>query len=252
MNVSYDERSFLINNERVFFLGGSMHPSRATPLTWSLALDAAVENGLNLITIYVMWSAHQRLANQTLDWTFEAGDWDLAGAIRAAANRGLFVHVRIGPYVCAEYSYGGIPEWLPIKYPEMDMRRYDNEWLDVMEGFVRASVDYLSSHQLWAVQGGPIVAAQIENELGDEDGGFMAASSTKSTSLQQYADWCGQLAKDVAPNVAWTMCNGLSAKNTIATFNGDYFGANWLENYGQSGRIQVDQPAMWTEDEGKR
>lgn len=146
--VSYDKRSLKLNGDRVFFLGGSMHPARATLQTWNYALDEAVENGLNLITIYVMWADHQPLPNKPIDWTFpdwssphEAAchdttrdksceDWSLATAIRSAANRGLFVHLRIGPYDCAEYSYGGIPEWLMLDKPNMKLRRPNREWLE--------------------------------------------------------------------------------------------------------------------------
>ena len=149
LSVSYDERSLKLNGERVFFLGGSMHPARATLQTWNLALDEAVENGLNLITIYVMWSDHQPLPNQEIDWAFSdwslppttttcpettddksCGEWNLASAIRSAANRGLFVHLRIGPYDCAEYSSGGIPEWLLVEKPNMQLRRPNREWLE--------------------------------------------------------------------------------------------------------------------------
>ena len=53
----------------------------------------------------------------------------------------------------------------------------------------------------------------------------------------------------VAPKeIVWTMCNGLTAKNTIETYNG-MDGIPWLEKHGGNGRIQVDQPAMFTEDE---
>ena len=145
--VTYDERSLKLNDERVLFLGGSMHPARATFRTWNQALDEAVENGLNLITIYVMWADHQPLPDKAIDWTFpdwsspqvtacrdttgdqSCRDWNLATAIRSAANRGLFVHLRIGPYDCAEYSYGGIPEWLPLQKPNMKLRRPNQEWL---------------------------------------------------------------------------------------------------------------------------
>ncbi len=148
LRVSYDERSLKLNGERSFFIGGSMHPARATSRTWNYALDEAVENGLNLITIYVMWSDHQPLPDKAIDWTFPdwslpldaachdtAGDqsckdWNLATAIRSAANRGLFVHLRIGPYDCAEYSYGGLPEWLPLQKPNMELRRPNGEWLE--------------------------------------------------------------------------------------------------------------------------
>lgn len=265
MNVTFDGRSLMINGERALFLGGSMHPVRATRGTWENALNEAVQNGLNLVTIYVFWAAHQPLANHPLDWKLllygaDQHAWELADAIRSCAQRGLFVHIRVGPYDCAEYSYGGIPEWLP--QPSMRMRRYDPQWMTAMEGFVSSAFGYFSDNALWAPQGGPILMAQIENELGDEAGKFMGGAENSSTkgrrdnktagaSVQDYADWCGSMAAKYVPHgVVLTMCNGLSANNTILTFNGDGGYAKWLERHGDTGRIQVDQPAMWTEDEG--
>jgi hypothetical protein len=280
MNVTYDSRSIVINSERALFLSGSMHPSRATKATWEAALVEAVRNGLNMVTIYIMWAAHQPLPHREIDWSLpgqpecEIGDtecqWDLAGSIRAAADRGLFVHIRVGPYVCAEYNYGGIPEWVALDDPNIAMRRPNRVWMTKMKIFVSETVAYLTAEQLWAYQGGPIVLAQIENELGgevdassehlvminsenrvvDEASKNKNALDLRNATLQDYADWCGSLAAELAPEVVWTMCNGLSARNTISTFNGNS-GVDWLESRGDSGRIQVDQPALWTEDEGE-
>lgn len=286
IDVSYDSRALKINDERSFFLGGSFHPSRATQMTWNYALDEAVRNGLNLVTIYVMWSAHQILPNSDMDWGFpgsysvECDDnnfapdhscgWNLAAAIRSAADRGLFVHIRIGPYDCAEYNYGGIPEWLSLHKPKLEMRRPNREWLDVMGSFVTNVVTYITDKELWAHQGGNIIMAQIENELGDgdfespenrllvdENGNFVDpghkasdGGTLRNATIQDYADWCGATAEDLAPNVTWTMCNGLSAKNTILTCNAKDNAHEWLEKNGKSGRIQVDQPAVFTEFEG--
>ena len=264
INVTFDERSILLNGERALFLSGSLHPVRATKETWALALDDAVRQGLNMVTLYVFWAAHQPFPDMDFDWSFP-GNWDLASAIRAAANRGLFVHIRIGPYVCAEYSYGGIPEWVPLNKPDMVMRRLNQEWMNAMEVFVVETVRYLTEEKLWAYQGGPIIMSQIENELGGEEGAadderllkvaltqMTAPQSFRQGTVQDYADWCGDLAARVAPRVLWTMCNGLTAPDAINTCNG--FGGtgcstSWLEIHGQSGRIQVDQPALWTEDE---
>jgi hypothetical protein len=282
--VSYDKRSLLLNGDRVLFLGGSLHPVRATPATWEYALDEAVANGLNLVTIYVFWGAHQPFADQPLDWSLNLGPsdgtleydiinnndkqkrWELADAIRSCASRGLFVHIRVGPYVCAEYTYGGIPEWLAIQHPTMQMRQLDPDWMRAMEQFVAATFAYLKANQLWSFQKGPIVMAQIENELGDnpddddddddtiDDGEdhSTASTHTKRTKMQEYAEWCGTMAASYAPNVVLTMCNGLSANNTIETHNGidDSDVLYWLDQHGDNGRVQVNQPALWTEDEG--
>jgi hypothetical protein len=168
INVTFDERAIMLNGNRSLFLSGSLHPVRATQESWATALDAAVRQGLNMVTMYVFWAAHQPFPDMDFDWSFPGG-WDLASAIRAAANRGLFIHIRIGPYVCAEYNYGGIPEWVPLDKPNMVMRRLNREWMDAMETFVVETVNYLTIQRLWAYQGGPIVMSQIENELDGEE-----------------------------------------------------------------------------------
>jgi hypothetical protein len=43
-------------------------------------------------------------------------------------------------------------------------------------------------------------------------------------------------------------CNGQSANNTINTCNGNDC-AGFIEGNGQNGRVTIDQPAMWTENE---
>jgi hypothetical protein len=40
---------------------------------------------------------------------------NLSRFVELAAANNLFVNLRIGPYVCAEWAYGGIPEWLGFK-----------------------------------------------------------------------------------------------------------------------------------------
>jgi Glycosyl hydrolases family 35 len=234
----------------------------------------------------VIWATHQPVKGRPLDWTLNApvgaattpscderrsrandsrrhcttttsstAAWTLADAIHAAANRGLLVHIRLGPYVCAEYTYGGIPEWVAIEYPDIVMRRANPQWMAVMAEFVTNATAYLKDEQLFSYQGGPIVLAQIENELGEDDVALnedvsKVSSKIGTPTVQDYADWCGELAQDLVPDVVWTMCFGLSANNTIATYNGFFDDVYWLDMHGDSGRIQVDQPAMWTEAEG--
>eukprot|EP00977_Amphora_coffeiformis_P025520 scaffold20312_cov185-Amphora_coffeaeformis.AAC.3 len=290
-NVSYDHRAIQINEQPVLLLGGSLHPVRHTPATWAAALDEAVAIGFNLVTIYVMWSAHQPFPDDPLDWRLPGSSlvcsssatssssrstsfsnnnnnqncWTLATAIQQAARRRLWVHLRIGPYVCAEYNYGGLPEWVALQnQSHMSLRRPNRPWLDAMETFVQNVTQYMSSHSLWAHQGGNILLGQIENELqGDIDlakenimwvspDGELVDSEMEGgrrANLQDYANWCGKLVQRLEPQVVWTMCQGLSAPNTIETFNG-VDGSVWIDHDGGSKRVQQDYPAMWTELEG--
>ena len=74
---------------------------------------------------------------------------------------------------------------------------------------------------------------QVENEL--------------HTSDKAYVDYCGKLAEDTDVPIAWGMCNGASADNTINTCNGGDC-TKFIEENGQNGRVLIDQPALWTEN----
>jgi Glycosyl hydrolases family 35 len=155
----------------------------------------------------------------------------------------------------------------------MKLRRPNREWLEAMESWVTQTVEYIRNNRLWAYQGGPVILSQIENELAGNDmdmeeqndllrvdvqtGEFVGmgamndggSGKLRKATLQDYADWCGSIARKLEPNVTWTMCNGLTANNTIHTCNSRDTGAEWLEHYGENGRIQVDQPPLFTEFE---
>ena len=81
---------------------------------------------------YVFWNAHETYLEQVrrhacvvepsrrrvacpmrqVDNASWAGRANLPAFIQAAAARGLWVSVRIGPYICGEYYFGGIPVWM--------------------------------------------------------------------------------------------------------------------------------------------
>ena len=115
----------------------------------------------------------------------------------------------------------------------MRFRAYNQPWMDAVTKWVGEVI--AETRTYFADHGGPIVLAQIENELSSND--------------QKYVQWNGDLADSFHVNVPWIMCNGASANNTINTCNGNDC-ADFLERNGQSGRIMIDQPALWTENEG--
>jgi hypothetical protein len=68
-----------------------------------------------------------------------------------------------------------------------------------------------------------------------------------------YVAWCGTMAHEALAkanvDVPVTMCNGQTANSTINTCNGNDC-TSYLEQHGQNGRILIDQPGLWTENEG--
>lgn len=54
--VSYDERSFFIDNQRTLLLSGAIHYPRSTPAMWDDVLQRAKDDGFNAVESYVFWS----------------------------------------------------------------------------------------------------------------------------------------------------------------------------------------------------
>ena len=225
--VTYDERSFLINSKRAIILSGSVHYPRSTPGMWDHIFEEMVEDGLNAVEIYVFWNIHEFKRGQDYDFT---GPANLPLFIEKAAKAGLFVNLRIGPYVCAEWNYGGLPVWLN-SIPGMSLRSDSPVWEKEMERFV-TDITKITEKYL-ARNGGPIILAQIENEY-------------HWTQYMDYINWCGELVSKLNLGIPWVMCNGLSANNTINTCNG-----NNCQGYASSHSTKYPgQPLAWTEDEG--
>ena len=101
--VTYDNRSFMINGTRTLLLSGSVHYPRSTPAMWDGILQEMVKDGLNMVEIYIFWNLHEFKQGQAYNFKGNA-NWMMF--VEKAAAAGLFVNLRIGPYVCAEWNYG--------------------------------------------------------------------------------------------------------------------------------------------------
>ena len=225
-SISYDDRSFIIAGRRTLLLSGSVHYPRASPAQWAGLFKEMVEDGLNMVELYLFWNLHEFRRGQAYDLSGRA-NWTLF--VEKAASAGLFVNLRIGPYVCAEWNYGGLPVWLN-SIPGMKLRSSVGPWEGEMERFstdmVKLAEPYLARN------GGPIILAQIENEFRFDDPSYVA--------------WCGQLAARLAIGVPWLMCSGYSASNTINACNAD----DCTEYAQYHAKDHPGQPLVWTEDEG--
>lgn len=56
-----------------------------------------------MVELYLFWNLHEFWRGQPYDLSGNA-NWPLF--VEKAAAKGLFVNLRIGPYVCAEWNYG--------------------------------------------------------------------------------------------------------------------------------------------------
>ncbi|KAG0493724.1 hypothetical protein HPP92_004718 [Vanilla planifolia] len=227
--VSYNGRAIVINGQRRVLFSGSIHYPRSTPEMWADLINKAKEGGLDAIETYVFWNGHEPQRRQ---YNFE-GNFDLVRFIKEVQNAGLYAVLRIGPYVCAEWNYGGLPAWLR-QIPGMEMRTNNQPFKDEMQNFTTLIVNMLKQERLFAPQGGPIILTQIENEYGNVEGPY-------GQEGKMYINWCAQLAESYQVGVPWIMCQQDDAPQPmINTCNGFY-----CDQFTPNSRRS---PKMWTEN----
>ncbi|XP_048633967.1 beta-galactosidase 2-like isoform X1 [Brassica napus] len=227
--VSYDHKALIINGQKRILLSGSIHYPRSTPEMWPDLIKKAKEGGLDVIQTYVFWNGHEPSPGQ-----YYFGDrYDLVRFIKLVQQAGLYVSLRIGPYVCAEWNFGGIPVWL--KYvPGMIFRTDNGPFKTAMQKFTKKIVDIMKEEKLFETQGGPIILSQIENEYGPME--WEIGSAGKA-----YTKWTAAMALGLSTGVPWVMCKQDDAPYPIInTCNGFY-----CEGFKPN---SVDQPKMWTEN----
>jgi beta-galactosidase GanA len=81
---------------------------------WTHRIRMAKAMGCNAIAAYVFWNHHET-AEGLFD--FATGNRDLARFLRLVQAEGLWVILRPGPYVCAEWDLGGSPRPRPSRFP---------------------------------------------------------------------------------------------------------------------------------------
>eukprot|EP00179_Madagascaria_erythrocladioides_P030081 CAMPEP_0198336216 /NCGR_PEP_ID=MMETSP1450-20131203/20855_1 /TAXON_ID=753684 ORGANISM="Madagascaria erythrocladiodes, Strain CCMP3234" /NCGR_SAMPLE_ID=MMETSP1450 /ASSEMBLY_ACC=CAM_ASM_001115 /LENGTH=619 /DNA_ID=CAMNT_0044040937 /DNA_START=439 /DNA_END=2298 /DNA_ORIENTATION=+ len=137
-----------------------MHYFRSLPEQWRDRIRKLKAAGLNTLETYVAWNVHEPRRGQ---FRFE-GAADLEKFIEIVAEEGLFMVVRPGPYICAEWELGGLPYWL-LKDERMVLRSTYPGYLVAVQRYFDMLLPRLSPYLYH--RGGPIVAIQVENEFGN-------------------------------------------------------------------------------------
>ncbi|KAI3661154.1 hypothetical protein MP638_005591 [Amoeboaphelidium occidentale] len=233
--VEWDEKAIKIDGKRVILNVGHVHYPRSTPSMWAHILDASVAAGINAIDTYVFWNYHEiEKENGKIEYDFS----ELVNFLRFISERyenKLYVVLRIGPYVCAEWNYGGLPTRL--KFMEnMEFRTLNSAFMAEMESFTRRVVD--ATEKYFYTRQGSVILLQIENEYGNiqHDYGYKG---------QEYINWAVDMAMSVTGELPWFVCQQkLNVPVVINTCNGFYC-HEWIE---RKVFPYSKQPAMFTEN----
>lgn len=193
---------FELDGKPFQIISGEMHYARIPRAYWRARLRMARAMGLNTISTYVFWNVHEPEPGR-YDFT---GENDVAEFLREAQQEGLHVILRPGPYVCAEWEWGGFPAWL-LKNHDIVVRSADPAYMAAVTAWMHRLGRELAPLQ--AGNGGPIIAVQVENEYGsfDEDHAYMEQmhrlllESGFTRSLLYTADGPAQVPKGSLPDL---------------------------------------------------
>ncbi|MHC1479003.1 beta-galactosidase [Frateuria aurantia] len=158
-HFSFGRQQFLLDGQAFQIRSGEMHPIRIPAEYWLQRIRMAKAMGLNTIAIYLMWNALEPEPGQ---FDLHSGSRDFVHFIELCQQEGMWVYLRPGPYVCAEWDFGGLPSWL-LRHPDIQLRTGSDpiyreavlRYLDVIAPRIRP---------LLASEGGPILMLQVENE----------------------------------------------------------------------------------------
>lgn len=151
---------FLLDEKPFQIISGEIHPGRVPAEYWRHRIQMAKAMGCNTISVYLFWNHHESIEGI---YDFRTGNRNISKFISTAQEEGLWVIIRPGPYVCAEWEFGGIPPYL-LRHPEIRIRCMDPVYMKAAERYISRLADEL--RPFLVTNGGPVLMIQIENEYG--------------------------------------------------------------------------------------
>ena len=206
------DRAFLLNGEPFVIKAAELHYPRIPKPYWEQRIKMCKAMGMNTICLYIFWNYHEPEEGK-FDFS---GQKDIAAFCRLAQENGMYIIVRPGPYVCAEWEMGGLPWWL-LKKKDIKLREHDSYFMERVQLFMDEIGKQLADLQI--SRGGNIIMMQVENEYGSYgvNKPYVAAirdmvrkAGFTDVPLFQ-CDWNSNFENNALDDLLWTMNFGTGA-----------------------------------------
>lgn len=206
------DKTFLVDGKPVVIKAAEIHYPRIPKEYWEHRIKMCKALGMNTICLYVFWNIHEQTPD---NFNFE-GQNDVAEFCRLAQKHGMYIIVRPGPYVCAEWEMGGLPWWL-LKKEDIKLRSNDPYYMERVQKFLKAIGGELEDLQY--NKGGNIIMVQVENEFGayGTDKPYIrnvrdAVKAGGFTDVELFqCDWSSNFMNNALDDLLWTVNFGTGA-----------------------------------------
>ena len=157
MRTEVFSTGFQVDGNRIDFLSGEFHYWRVKRGNWESIFDRLIAMGLKAVSTYVPWNFHA--VHGSYDFRGETDPQrDLAGFIDLVKSRNLWMMIRPGPYIYAEWKYGGVPK------EAFQLHRFDGRFKSLASKYISAVCGDCIVRNL-STRGGPIFVLQADNEI---------------------------------------------------------------------------------------
>jgi beta-galactosidase len=228
-SVTYDGRSFMLDGRRIWLVSGSVQYARIPREQWAQRIHAAKMAGLNTIETPVFWNRHEPRAGQ---FDFK-GDNDLRHFLQLVGQAGMWCILRPGPFIGAEWDFGGLPSWL-TSVKGIRFRVNNGPFLEACSRYLGAVADQVRDLQVTSRgKPGPLLLVQSESfwTCGDDQ---QAASYLGE--LNRYLRESGLEVPTINANNLW---QGIEGEIDCWTGGGDMLGI-----VRQLATVRPDQPRL--------
>jgi hypothetical protein len=225
--IRYDGHCLTIEGKDMMIYSGAFHYFRCPKELWHDRFVKIKEAGFNTVETYIAWNRCEVDAPAGLNDFSKVHLQDVEDWLNMAEEAGLYVIIRPGPYICAEWDRGGLPGWLATKKPanpkesRMWFRSDDPEFIAWSRHWYDAVCPLLAKHQITRKKPGEmgIIMFQLENEY--DFSGFSAeiknayvkalgqAAAAKGIDVPMFTCWTGSLrgSKDPVLRQVFDSCN---------------------------------------------
>jgi len=205
MGVILRDNRLLLNGEKVLLFSGEMHFWRIAPEYWEKCLSQLKKAGLEIVSTYVSWRRHS-ISSEENDLTGKTDPrLNLPRFLQLCAKLEIWVHLKPGPWICAEEQNGGYPEWLLEKEKILVrdsqgslVKGYGSPLSHYVPSYLHPQ--YLFYARKWITDvglcikdfcypKGPIILIQIDNEPSMAFHDQMFASDYNQINIGLYQKW---------------------------------------------------------------
>lgn len=209
---SVGDKTFLLNDQPFVIKAAEIHYPRIPQEYWEHRIQMSKALGMNTICLYIFWNIHEQEEGK-FDFT---GNNDVAAFCDLAKKHGMYVIVRPGPYVCAEWEMGGLPWWL-LKKSDIKLRDNDPYFLERTKIFMGEVSKQLKNRQI--THGGNIIMFQVENEYGAYGTNKEYVANIRDILIESglnevplfQCDWNSNFQNNALDDLVWTINFGTGA-----------------------------------------